>query len=124
MRRHGIDFSGRKEQGSSAPSAKTFRQPAAVRFGYAWSGNFALTITHIPHMASVGYVCFSHADSGHGVTTTRLLGNILGEAVAGRAAFRCLAIAANLPCPGGHAIRVPLTALGACWYNMRDRLGV
>ena len=28
------------------------------------------------------------------------------------------------PFPGGRALRVPLTAVGALWYQMRDQLGV
>jgi gamma-glutamylputrescine oxidase len=28
------------------------------------------------------------------------------------------------PFPGGRALRVPLTVLGAWWYGLRDKLGV
>ena len=65
---------------------KTFPQLKNVRIDYAWSGNFALTLTRIPHVGKLSdTVFFSHGDSGHGVTTTHLLGKILGEAVAGHA---------------------------------------
>ena len=105
---------------------KTFPQLKDVRNDYAWSGNFALTLTRIPHMGKISEtVFFSHGDSGHGVTTTHLLGKILGEAVAGHAErFDVWASLPNLPFPGGRALRVPLTALGAWWYGMRDRLGL
>ncbi|WP_029617286.1 NAD(P)/FAD-dependent oxidoreductase [Pseudorhizobium marinum] len=105
---------------------KTFPQLKDVRIDYAWSGNFALTLTRIPHMGKISEtVFFSHGDSGHGVTTTHLLGKILGEAVAGHAErFDVWASLPNLPFPGGRALRVPLTALGAWWYGMRDRLGL
>jgi gamma-glutamylputrescine oxidase len=105
---------------------KTFPQLKDVRIDYAWSGNFALTLTRIPHMGKISdTVFFSHGDSGHGVTTTHLLGKILGEAVAGHAErFDVWASLPNLPFPGGRALRVPLTALGAWWYGMRDRLGL
>jgi gamma-glutamylputrescine oxidase len=105
---------------------KTFPQLKDVRIDYAWSGNFALTLTRIPHMGRLSdKVYFSHGDSGHGVTTTHLLGKILGEAVAGHAErFDVWASLPNLPFPGGRHFRVPLTALGAWWYGMRDKLGL
>lgn len=105
---------------------KTFPQLANTRIEYAWSGNFALTLTRIPHMGRLtDNVYFSHGDSGHGVTTTHLLGRILGEAVAGHAQrFDIWASLPNLPFPGGRHFRVPLTVLGAWWYSLRDRLGI
>jgi gamma-glutamylputrescine oxidase len=105
---------------------KTFPQLKDVRIDYAWSGNFALTLTRIPHMGKLSdKVYFSHGDSGHGVTTTHLLGKILGEAVAGHAErFDVWASLPNLPFPGGKTFRVPLTILGAWWYGLRDRLGL
>jgi gamma-glutamylputrescine oxidase len=105
---------------------KTFPQLKNTRIDYAWSGNFALTLTRIPHIGRLAdNVYFSHGDSGHGVTTTHLLGKILGEAVAGHAErFDVWASLPNLPFPGGRAFRVPLTVLGAWWYGLRDRLGL
>jgi gamma-glutamylputrescine oxidase len=105
---------------------KTFPQMKGVKIDYAWSGNFALTLTRVPHMGKLSdRVFFSHGDSGHGVTTTHLLGKVLGEAVAGHAErFDVWSSLPNLPFPGGRALRVPLTALGAWWYGLRDRLGV
>jgi gamma-glutamylputrescine oxidase len=104
---------------------KTFPQLAGKRIDFAWSGNFALTLTRIPHIGQLSpTVYFSHGDSGHGVTTTHLLGKILGEAVAGHAErFDVWSSLPNLPFPGGRRFRVPLTVLGAWWYGMRDRLG-
>ncbi|MDO6965320.1 NAD(P)/FAD-dependent oxidoreductase [Rhizobium alvei] len=105
---------------------KTFPELANTKIDYAWSGNFALTLTRIPHVGRLTDTAyFSHGDSGHGVTTTHLLGKILGEAVAGHAErFDVWASLPSLPFPGGRAFRVPLTALGAWWYGLRDRLGV
>lgn len=105
---------------------KTFPQLRNVEIDYAWSGNFALTLTRIPHMRRLSdTIYFSHGDSGHGVTTTHLLGKILGEAVAGHAErFDIWASLPNLPFPGGRVLRVPLTMLGAWWYGLRDKLGL
>lgn len=105
---------------------KTFPMLKDVKTDFAWSGNFALTLTRIPHMGRLSdHVYFSHGDSGHGVTTTHLLGKILGEAIGGHAArYDVWSSLQAWPFPGGRALRVPLTMLGAWWYGMRDRLGV
>lgn len=105
---------------------KTFPALKDVRIDYAWSGNFALTLTRIPHIGRLSEnIYFSHGDSGHGVTTTHLLGKILGEAVAGHAErYDVWASLPNLPFPGGKTFRVPLTVLGAWWYGLRDKLGL
>ena len=105
---------------------KTFPELAKTRIDYAWSGNFALTLTRIQHVGRLSdHVLFSHGDSGHGVTTTHLLGKILGEAVAGHAErFDIWSSLPALPFPGGRTFLVPLTVLGAWWYGMRDRLGL
>jgi gamma-glutamylputrescine oxidase len=105
---------------------RTFPRLGGTRIEFAWSGNFALTLTRIPHVGRLQpNVYFSHGDSGHGVTTTHLLGVILAEAVAGELErFDVWAGMPAFPFPGGRALRVPLTALGAFWYDLRDRLGV
>lgn len=105
---------------------RTFPQLKNTRIDFAWSGNFALTLTRVPHIGQLtDNIYFSHGDSGHGVTTTQLLGKILGEAVAGHAArFDVWSSLPNYPFPGGKTFRVPLTMLGAWWYGLRDRLGV
>ena len=97
-----------------------------VKIDFAWSGNFALTLTRIPHMGKLSdTVYFSHGDSGHGVTTTHLLGKILGEAVHGQMSrFDVWSSLQAYPFPGGRMFRVPFTALGAWYYGLRDRLGV
>ena len=126
----GINYGGRDPKDIVAyiqPNlVKTFPQLAGVKIDFAWSGNFALTLTRIPHIGKLSpTVYFSHGDSGHGVTTTQLLGKILGEAVSGQAErFDVWASLPNLPFPGGKTFRVPLTMLGAWWYGLRDRLGV
>jgi gamma-glutamylputrescine oxidase len=105
---------------------KTFPSLKDARIDYAWSGNFALTLTRFPHMGRLSpTVYFSHGDSGHGVTTTHLLGRILGEAVAGIATrFDVFAKLPYYPFPGGKALRVPLTVAGSWYYRLRDKLGV
>ncbi|MDE8349290.1 MAG: FAD-binding oxidoreductase [Acidocella sp.] len=105
---------------------KTFPSLKNARIDYTWSGNFALTLTRFPQVGKLSpNVYYSHGCSGHGVTTTHLLGRLLGEAVAGSPSrFDVLAALPYYPFPGGKKLRVPLTALGAWYYGLRDKFGV
>ncbi|PWG63096.1 NAD(P)/FAD-dependent oxidoreductase [Spiribacter halobius] len=105
---------------------RTFPELGDVRFDYAWSGNFALTLTRIPHLGRLpDGVWFTHGYSGHGVTTTHLAGRLLAEAIDGETErFEAFARLRNIPFPGGRLLRVPLTAMGAWYYQLRDRLGL
>lgn len=105
---------------------KTFPELADVPFDFAWSGTFAMTLSRMPEVGRLNpRVFFSHGDSGHGVTTTQLLGRLLAEAVAGQhERFDVFARLPHLPFPGGQALRAPLSTLGSLWYTLRDRLGI
>jgi gamma-glutamylputrescine oxidase len=105
---------------------KTFPSLKDAKIDFSWSGNFALTLTRFPQMGRLSpTVYYSHGDSGHGVTTTHLLGRILGEAIAGQAGrFDIFASLPYYPFPGGKTLRVPLTVLGSWYYRLRDKLGV
>ena len=104
----------------------TFPELKGVRIDYAWSGNFALTMSRFPQIGRFGPgVLFAHGDSGHGVSTTQLLGRLMGEAVAGQ--LERFDIWEGLPYwafPGGQRFRVPMAVLGATYYQIRDRLGI
>ncbi|MBB5374364.1 NAD(P)/FAD-dependent oxidoreductase [Acidocella aromatica] len=105
---------------------KTFPSLKNVRIDYTWSGNFALTLTRFPQIGRLApKVFFSHGDSGHGVTTTHLLGRILAEEVSGdNSRFDVFAALPYFPFPGGKTFRVPLTVIGAWYYQLRDKLGL
>nr|WP_295739147.1 FAD-binding oxidoreductase [uncultured Acidocella sp.] len=105
---------------------KTFPNLKDARVDFAWSGNFALTLTRFPQIGRLApNVYFSHGDSGHGVTTTHLLARLLAEAVSGESQrFDVFAGLPYFPFPGGRHLRVPLTVAGSWWYRFRDMLGL
>lgn len=105
---------------------KTFPMLADARIDFAWSGKFALTLSRVPQIGRLSpNIYFSHGDSGHGVTTTQLLGRLLGEAIGGQLdRFDLFAALPYHPFPGGRAFRVPLSVLGSWYYSVRDRLGM
>ncbi len=105
---------------------KTFPQLKKVRIDHAWTGNFQLTLSRLPDVGRLApNVYYSHGCSGHGVTFTHLIGRVLGQAIQGQTErFDAFARLPHHPFPGGRALRVPLTALGAWYYGLRDALGV
>jgi gamma-glutamylputrescine oxidase len=104
---------------------RTFPQLADARIEFAWTGNFLLTLSRLPQVGRLApNIYYSQGCSGHGVTFTHLIGRVLGEAIRGQAErFDAFARLPHHPFPGGRLLRVPLTALGAAWYELRDRLG-
>ncbi|WP_135078471.1 FAD-binding oxidoreductase [Terasakiella sp. SH-1] len=105
---------------------KTFPQLKGVKVDYAWSGNFALTYTRIPHFGRMNdRVYYAHGYSGHGVTCSHLAGRLVAEALDGDAKrFDHFAKLPFYPLPGGQLFRVPYNVIGSWWYQMRDKLGI
>jgi gamma-glutamylputrescine oxidase len=105
---------------------KIFPRLKSVNIEFAWSGNFALTMTRIPHFGQIGdSIYFIHGYSGHGVTATHLAGKLISEAVAGDdRRFRHFSQLPFYPLPGGRLFRVPLSIIGSWWYITRDRFGI
>ena len=105
---------------------KTFPQLANVKIDYAWTGNFLLTLSRLPQVGRLDdNIYYSQGCSGHGVTYTHLAGRLLGEVLRGQAErFDAFGALPHYPFPGGRLLRVPFTALGALYYDLRDRLGI
>lgn len=105
---------------------RTFPQLKGVPIDYAWTGNFLLTLSRLPQVGRLGdNIYYSQGCSGHGVTFTHVAGKVLAEALRGQAErFDAFAALPHYPFPGGRLLRVPLTAMGAWYYQMRDRLGI
>lgn len=132
---HRLLFGGGTVYGGTTPAnimaklrphlVRTFPELAEVEIDYAWSGNFALTLTRIPHLGQLeDNVYFTHGYSGHGVTTTHLAGRLLAEAIGGkRERFEAFAAVRNYPFPGGRLLRVPLSVLGSWYYQGLEKLG-
>ena len=101
---------------------RTFPQLADARTDFFWGGQVAITRNRLPQFGRLeGEVFFAHGFSGHGVALTTLAGKLMAEAIAGTAErFDVFARIPHRPFPGGRHLRVPLLALGAAWYRLRD----
>lgn len=108
-----------------AKMLKTFPQLHGVRTEFAWTGNFLLTLSRMPQVGRIGdNIYYSQGCSGHGVTYTHLAGKIIAEALRGQAErFDAFAGLPHYPFPGGQRFSAPLSALGALYYSLRDRIG-
>lgn len=104
---------------------ETFPQLRDVQIDYAWTGNFLLTLSRLPQLGRIGdNIYYSQGCSGHGVTFTHVAGKVLAEAIRGQAErFDAFAALPHYPFPGGRLLRIPLTALGAWYYQLRDHIG-
>lgn len=105
---------------------KTFPQLKGVRFDYAWGGDFLLTMSRLPQLGRLtDTIYYAQGYSGHGVTTTHLVGKLVAETIKGHAErFDSFAALKHYPFPGGRMLRVPYTAIGAFYYGLRDKLGI
>lgn len=104
---------------------KTFPELKNVNVDYAWTGNFLLTLMRLPQFGRIGSnVYYAQGYSGHGITCTHLAGKVISDAIQGQAErFDIFAGLPQYKFPGGRAMRIPLTAMGAWFYNLRDQLG-
>ncbi len=95
-----------------------------VPLTHCWGGKVAITRNRLPHIGRTAQgVYFAHGYSGHGLALSGFAGHVLADAVAGDLAqFDCFERIAHKPFPGGHMMRMPLLALGALYYRLRDLL--
>lgn len=105
---------------------KTFPMMKDVKVDFAWTGNFLLTMMRMPQVGKIGEnLYYAQGYSGHGVTNSHLMGEIMADALEGNTErFDVFASMPQYPFPGGRLLRVPYTAMGAAYYNMRDKLGI
>ena len=105
---------------------KLFPATRDLKVDFGWQGNIALTWSRLPHVGRLGKsTYFAHGYSGHGVTSSHMMGRLVGAAVHGDASL--FDVFAGMPArsfPGGQMLSVPLSTMGCWWYSMRDKLGI
>ncbi|WP_043526892.1 NAD(P)/FAD-dependent oxidoreductase [Litchfieldella xinjiangensis] len=126
----GVNYGGQDPasiEGVIRPKLETtFPQLKGIQIDYAWSGNFLMTLNRLPQFGVLNdNVYYAQGYSGHGVTCTHLAGRLIAEVMTGRSErFDAFAGLPHLPFPGGRLLRVPLSAMGAWYYQTRDALGI
>ena len=105
---------------------KTYPMLEGTKIDFAWTGNFLLTMMRMPQVGKIGdNLYYAQGYSGHGVTNSHLMGEILSDAIDGDTErFDVFASMPQYQFPGGRLLRIPYTVAGAAYYNMRDRFGI
>ena len=105
---------------------ETYPMLKEAKIDFAWTGNFLLTMMRMPQVGKIGdNLYYAQGYSGHGVTNSHLMGEILSDAIDGdMERFNVFASMPQYQFPGGRMLRVPYTAAGAVYYNLRDKLGI
>jgi gamma-glutamylputrescine oxidase len=80
----------------------------------------------LPQFGRIGSnLYYAQGYSGHGIASSHLAGRLICDAIRGQSErFDVFAGLPQTRFPGGRLLRVPLTAMGAWYYSLRDRLGV
>ena len=104
---------------------KTFPQLKGTKVDFAWTGNFLLTLMRLPQFGRIGKnIYYAQGYSGHGITCSHLAGQVLSDAITDQfERFDVFAGLPQYPFPGGRMFRIPMTAAGAMYYTLRDKLG-
>ncbi|UTW12971.1 NAD(P)/FAD-dependent oxidoreductase [Marinobacterium rhizophilum] len=123
---YGAREPGRIEQLIRPNLIRTFPQLATVKVDFAWTGNFLLTLMRLPQFGRIGSnIYYAQGYSGHGIASSHLAGRLICDAIRGESErFDVFAGLPQYNFPGGRLLRVPLTAMGAWYYSLRDKLGV
>jgi gamma-glutamylputrescine oxidase len=105
---------------------KVFPQLAGINIDYKWTGNFLLTYSRMPQFGRFDdNIYYLQGYSGHGVTCTHLAGKLLAEVLTGHAErFDAFASLKHPAFPGGRHLQIPFSAIGAVYYNIRDKLSI
>ena len=105
---------------------ETYPMLKDAKIDFAWTGNFLLTMMRMPQVGKIGdNLYYAQGYSGHGVTNSHLMGEILSDAIDGdMERFNVFASMPQYQFPGGRMLRVPYTAAGAVYYNLRDKFGI
>ncbi|MEL4430826.1 FAD-binding oxidoreductase [Shewanella mangrovisoli] len=122
----GTNYSGRDPKNVAAelrPAIeRTFPQLKGVDIEFAWAGMAGIVINRIPQLGKIApNIFYCQGYSGHGVATSHIMAEIMGQAIDGQ--MREFDLFAAM-----HHIRIPLNewfgnqalALGMLYYTLRE----
>jgi glycine/D-amino acid oxidase-like deaminating enzyme len=95
-----------------------------VRVDFEWGGKIGIVLNRVPALGRINnnvYYCQGY--SGHGVSATHVMGEIMSDAVAGTMErFDLFADTKHFKLPGSQWIGNQIIALGMMYYKMKDKL--
>ena len=103
---------------------KVYPQLKNVRIEYEWGGQIGIVLNRIPAVGRINnnvYYCQGY--SGHGVSATHVMSEIISDGVAGTMEkFDLFANMGHFRIPGSQWFGNQIIALGMLYYKMKDRL--
>jgi len=103
---------------------KTYPQLKDVRIEYQWGGQIGIVLNRVPAVGRINdnvYYCQGY--SGHGVSASHLMGEIMAEAVGGTMErFDLFANVDHFRIPGSQWVGNQMIALGMLYYKLKDKL--
>jgi glycine/D-amino acid oxidase-like deaminating enzyme len=95
-----------------------------VRVDFEWGGKIGIVLNRVPALGRINnnvYYCQGY--SGHGVSATHVMGEIMSDAVAGTMErFDLFADTKHFKLPGSQWVGNQIIALGMMYYKMKDKL--
>jgi gamma-glutamylputrescine oxidase len=112
------------ERATRARMLKVFPQLADVKIEYSWGGYVDITMSRAPDFGRLApNVYYLQGFSGHGIALTGMAGQLVAEAIAGRAErFDLFPKLEHRDFPGGPALRTPALVLAMLWFRLKDLL--
>ncbi len=103
---------------------KIYPQLKDVRIDYEWGGKIGIVLNRIPALGRIeGNVYYCQGYSGHGLSATHVMGEIMADAVGGTLErFDLFADIKHFRIPGSRWLGNQIIALGMLYYRLKDLL--
>ncbi len=103
---------------------KVYPELKGVRIDYEWGGKIGIVLNRVLAVGRIdGNVYYCQGYSGHGVSPTHLMGEIMADAVGGTMErYDLFAGLKPIRIPGTQWIGNQLIAMGMLYYKIKDRL--
>ena len=103
---------------------KVYPQLKDMRIEYEWGGNVGIVLSRVPALGRINKnVYYCHGYSGHGVSATHAMSEVVADAVAGTMeTFDLFANMRHFRIPGSQWMGNQIVALGMLYYRLRDML--
>jgi glycine/D-amino acid oxidase-like deaminating enzyme len=104
---------------------KVYPQLKDVRIDFEWGGKIGIVLNRIPAVGRINnnvYYCQGY--SGHGVTATHVMGEVMADAIGGTMErYDLFAEMGHVRLPGSQWVGNQIIALGMLFYKLKDKLG-
>ena len=103
---------------------KTYPQLADVRIEHQWGGSIGIVLNRAVAVGRIaGNVYYCQGYSGHGISGSHLMGEIMADAISGTLErFDLFAEIDHFRIPGSRWFGNQIIALGMLYYKLKDKL--